>query len=462
MGDPSGESVSRNGEINGHQSGYRGEKTHFNLANYHAKKMFFKEKYVNSIKKLTNNYNKEKRKLQFKNCCMLTFDEECEIKASEVGKTLLLNLKKSLKNISAIAPYESSKKWAIQFKDEKAFKENLDKEIEINGARYTLADANQIRKETIKLQNFTMSVYIRVHWLPTGLQNEIKSFIEEKAKFLTVLEIKSEKWDLQKMGLEDNNEIENGVYSVKLAYDVDDHQNFLNFGGYHRINDFGALIQICGMPVQCIQCGDFGHIRKECPERHEKCSSCQKVGHRATRCWSSRFNNNNNEEKNEDDFIDEEESEKAQEKSDEISTSQTNSINVVLENNDNNKKNDNKKDSNKRINNNDANNIRTQKFDFYENKEINDSQVNSLGEESQTEELTASKIESIGDIVKSLIKKGSDMEIGNKKRKKEFVEELKSLNTSSNSSILSGGSPYSKKIADEKSVIKGGDESMNE
>ena len=54
------------------------------------------------------------------------------------------------------------------------------------------------------------------------------------------------------------------------------------------------------------------------------------------------------------------------------------------------------------------------------------------------------------------------MEIGNKKRKKEFVEELKSLNTSSNSSILSGGSPYSKKIADEKSVIKGGDESMNE
>ena len=168
------------------------------------------------------------------------------------------------------------------------------------------------------------------------------------------------------------------------------------------------------------------------------------------------------EEKNEDEFIDEEESEKAQEKSDEISTSQTNSINVVLENNDNNKKNDNKKDSNKRINNNDANNIRTQKFDFYENKEINESQVNSLGEESQTEELTASKIESIGDIVKSLIKKGSDMEIGNKKRKKEFVEELKSLNTSSNSSILSGGSPYSKKIADEKSVIKGGDESMNE
>ena len=55
------------------------------------------------------------------------------------------------------------------------------------------------------------------------------------------------------------------------------------------------------------------------------------------------------------------------------------------------------------------------------------------------------------------------MEIGNKKRKKEFVEELKSLNTSSNSSILSGGSPYSKKQADEKSAInKSGDESMNE
>ena len=45
--------------------------------------------------------------------------------------------------------YESSKKWAIQTKDERAFKENLDKEIEINGAHFTLAFANQIRKETV-------------------------------------------------------------------------------------------------------------------------------------------------------------------------------------------------------------------------------------------------------------------------------------------------------------------------
>ena len=272
----------------------------------------------------------------------------------------------------------------------------------------SLSKTKKIDKKNVKKvklvaeQKFTMSVFVRIHWLPTGLEDEIKEFLEKKAKFLAVELVQSEKWD------QGRSSIENGVYSVKLKYEINDHQNFLNFGGYHKINDLGALIQICGMPEKCLNCSEFGHMRKNCPDRNKKCQKCDKFGHSEHKCWSSRLNNNNNDlEENENDEI-------------------------VDEN----------------------------------NEEENRVSKSLLGEESQIEEpeddkeITASQIESISDIVKNMVKNGTKE---NKKRKKDFMQELKSLNTSNNSSILSGGSPYSKKQADEKSAInKSGDESMNE
>ena len=47
-----------------------------------------------------------------------------------------------------------------------------------------------------------MSVYIRIHWLPTGLENKIKEFIENEAKFLKVEEVQSEKWEQGKSLIE--------------------------------------------------------------------------------------------------------------------------------------------------------------------------------------------------------------------------------------------------------------------
>ena len=47
-----------------------------------------------------------------------------------------------------------------------------------------------------------MSVYIRIHWLPTGLKSEIKEFIEKEAKFLKVKEVQSEKWEQGKSLIE--------------------------------------------------------------------------------------------------------------------------------------------------------------------------------------------------------------------------------------------------------------------
>ena len=139
-----------------------------------------------------------------------------------------------------------------------------------------------------------MSVFIRVHWLPTGFKNNLIQFIKDEAKFLTILELKSETWE------EGKSSIENGVYSVKVSYDIDDHANFLNFAGYHRVNGLGALFQINGAPPKCLQCNKWGHIRKECPDKDKICSSCKKPGHEASNCWSSqaKSNNNNNDNDN--------------------------------------------------------------------------------------------------------------------------------------------------------------------
>ena len=144
-----------------------------------------------------------------------------------------------------------------------------------------------------------MSVFIRVHWLPSGFKNNLTKFFKEEAKFLTVLELKSETWEKGKSS------IENGVYSVKVSYDIDDHGNFLDFAGYHRIDGLGALIQINGAPPKCLQCNKWGHIRKECQDDKKICSSCNKTGHEANNCWSSQAKiNNNNNNKTDMDFGD--------------------------------------------------------------------------------------------------------------------------------------------------------------
>ena len=135
-----------------------------------------------------------------------------------------------------------------------------------------------------------MSVFIRIHWLPSGFNSKITAFLKDDAPFLTVLDVKSEKWE------EGKSSIENGVYSVKVSYDIDDHDNFLNFAGFHRVEGLGALIQINGAGSKCLQCNKWGHVRKDCPNAKTKCASCNKTGHNASSCWVSKAKNNNNDE----------------------------------------------------------------------------------------------------------------------------------------------------------------------
>ena len=180
---------------------------------------------------------------------MLSIDEKVQIKPNGVFGALKENLMDSLNNIGAIGQFGSSKNWTIQFKDKASFDNNLGREI----WRKALSH-------------------------------------RRKSPFLTVLDVKSEKWE------EGKSLIENGVYSVKVSYDIDDHDNFLNFAGFHRVEGLGALIQINGAGSKCLQCNKWGHVRKDCPNAKTKCASCNKTGHNASSCLVSKAKNNNNDE----------------------------------------------------------------------------------------------------------------------------------------------------------------------
>ena len=275
---------------------FHGKKAGFNLPNYFQKKWNLREIHRKS---LIRNNAKESSKWKFQNCCLLTLDENVKVKPNELFSILKTSLAESLENIVAIGQFASSKMWTIQFKDRTSFESNLGKEIQIIDVKHSLEDANQIeKKEKKKTENkYTMSVFIRVHWLPSGFKNNLIKFLKEEAKFLTILDIKSETWE------EGQSSIENGVYSVKVSYDIDAHANFLNFAGYHRIEGLGALVNINGMPSKCLQCNKWGHTRKECPDKDKMCSSCNKPGHEAANCWSSQAKNNNNNNNNNNDNI---------------------------------------------------------------------------------------------------------------------------------------------------------------
>ena len=277
----------QNNILSGNRTEIHGKKEGFNLNTYFVKKWNLREKHRQASQK---SIAKESKKWQFVNCCLLTIDEKVQVKPNEVFGILKASLNDSLDKIVSIGQFGSSKNWTIQFRDTASYEMNQGKEIIILNEKHSLKDANLIeKKEKIKPDNqYTMTVFVRIHWLPSGFKTKITEFLREEARFLTVMVVKSETWE------EGKSSIENGVYSVKVRYDIDDHDNFLNFAGYHRVDGLGTLIQINGAGSKCLQCSKWGHIRKECPNNYKKCTTCHKTGHEAGNCWSSQAKNNNN------------------------------------------------------------------------------------------------------------------------------------------------------------------------
>ena len=193
--------------------------------------------------------------------------------------------------ITAISQFASSKNWQIQFNDDVAFNLAKGKTVNINNDPITLIDAND-REDNIKNtvnKPVTMTVFLKVHWLPIGFKDKLVNFIEDEASFLTVHDAKAERWEAGK------SPIENGILSVKVSYELIDHARLLEFAGLHKVGDQTALFQISGAPPKCLYCKLYGHMRKECPKLKTQCGKCGKVGHDENNCTlANRIASDNN------------------------------------------------------------------------------------------------------------------------------------------------------------------------
>ena len=244
----------------------------FNLQDAFDKKMESREKYINKI---------SNKKWDFSNCCMLSFDKAFNFKADQVFKSIKEALTEAeYSAIQAIGQYASTKNWAIQFNSESAFKTSLNRQITIDDVRSILKDANEFGRsiESAEERVYKMTAFFRIHWLPSNFyESDIKKFMAGNANFLSIMDLRKEKSIIDE-------KIDNGIFKIKVEYDVKFHQKVLDFAGTHVLFGQNALFQLTGMPVKCLYCKTFGHVRRNCPKANSYCNSCKRNGHETSKC----------------------------------------------------------------------------------------------------------------------------------------------------------------------------------
>ena len=251
-------------------------KERFKLGTYYEKKLTQQNKFYEKQHQRT-----QRKKWKFSNSCKISLDSSCTLTASEIFDSIKLAFpNEELLGVDGIAQSASAKKWEIKLTNSAAFEAACKKVINIGGTEYKLTDANLADEaSTYKPYSttpFTMTTFFRIHWLPVRFDiKKVEEFLKEFS-FLEILNIDYEKWS--------SSPLLNGVIKVKVKYDVESHQNFLDFAGLQSIDDYKALVQLCGMEPKCLFCKKFGHMRKKCPLASKKCSKCQKNGHEASEC----------------------------------------------------------------------------------------------------------------------------------------------------------------------------------
>ena len=268
------------------QYGQRGIKKGFNFDAYYSKKLTIQR----NIEK--NAQKSFLQKWQFTNCCLLTLESN-SLKPIEMFNTIkkaLLSYDINENQIYSISQLASSKNWQIQFKDSQSFNAAMGKTITIRDELFTLIDANNRSSRPLENKPVTLTVFLRIHWLPHGFKDKVVNFLKSEVPFLNIVDAKVEKWDSGKSS------IENGIISVKVNYDISDNQRFLDIIGLHKIEGQAALFSISGAPPRCLYCKEFGHMRKDCPKIKTKCSLCGRIGHESFECTlANRITSDNNQ-----------------------------------------------------------------------------------------------------------------------------------------------------------------------
>ena len=81
-----------------------------------------------------------------------------------------------------------------------------------------------------------MKVSLRVKWLPSGFSAiTVEDFINQ-TNFLKLIDIEREKW----IGAE----VQNGVFKVKVEFNVDYYERLLDWAGINILGGYSALMLI--------------------------------------------------------------------------------------------------------------------------------------------------------------------------------------------------------------------------
>ena len=277
----------------------------FYFEGYRSRKLQSRDKHLEFLEKESNRLAFH---FKFENCCKLVVDKNSKVNSKTVFEAIKnsTNAEEYAKIVSIYA-FKSQNVWIIELKDANSHLEFINKCIKVNETIYTLIDAN-VRAHTINLEPkiFTLTAILRIHWLPASLNSyEIQKFLEEKCKIRSLEVVKEyigesfKPYIINEKSLHDKN-INNGVFRVKVKYDVDVHDHLLDLMGIVDIGGLRALIELVGQPPKCLFCKNFGHYRKDCGKKKLKCSKCNKIGHEASGCnAASRFfssESNENEE----------------------------------------------------------------------------------------------------------------------------------------------------------------------
>ena len=305
------------------QHGHKKERFNFNA--YYERKAGIQF----NIEKNAQKRNTNSKKWQFKNCCLIALSNN-SLKPNlifSIIKEKLISLDICEDRIAQISQLASSKNWQIQFKDDQSFNLALGKTIDIGEEiGLTLIDAND---REVAVKNFvqkpvTLSVFLRIHWLPYEFKDKVVEFLKTNANFLKVIDVSVGKWK------EGKSPINNGILNVKVNYDVKDQQKFLDLIGIQKIDNQNALFQISGAPPKCLYCKQFGHMRKNCNKLKTTCTKCNKSGHSTNECsMANRMISNNNDADLDDENIEVDENQASNDSSPSTNTNKNTSNTYV-------------------------------------------------------------------------------------------------------------------------------------
>ena len=126
----------------------------------------------------------------------------------------------------------------------------------IDGISVPVIDAST--PEQIEPIDVHLTAVLRVSWLsPLFNEVEVSKFVE---KFLQTRHAKFEINRIQKECYKDSS-IQNGVIKMWVKYDICDHRHVLDLVGIYELCGQMAHIHIAGIPLKCIHCKEFGHIK---------------------------------------------------------------------------------------------------------------------------------------------------------------------------------------------------------